>query len=68
MSPEFLYRYAQDRTREALLEAERQRAAPPFRRRLALKFQALAEWLEPTLTVPHTDLETDLEPSLKRAL
>ncbi len=54
--------------RDTHLEAERQRAVPPFRRRLAYKVQALAEWLEPTLRVPHTDLETDLEPSLSRAL
>lgn len=68
MSPEFLYRYAQDRIRETRLEAERQRAVPTFRCRLAYKVQALAEWLEPTLRVPHTDPETDLEPSLRRAL
>jgi len=63
MSPEFLYRYAQDHLRETHLEAERQRAAPPFRRRLAYKFQALAQWLEPTLRPPHADPE----PSLERA-
>jgi len=63
MSPEFLYRYAQDRLRETHLEAERQRAAPSFRRRLAYKFQALAGWLEPTLRPPHADPE----PSFERA-
>lgn len=64
MSPEVLYRYAQDRMRDTHLEAERQRAVPPFRRRLAYKVQALAEWLEPTLSMPRSDLE----PSLERAL
>lgn len=62
-SSEFLYRYAQDRMRESLLEAERLQHTPSFRRRLAYKFQTLAEWLEPDLAAPHTQLE----PPLKRA-
>lgn len=60
VSPEFLHRYAH-RMRTAILEAQRQRALPPFRRRLALKFQALAGWLEPDLRAPRADLEGSLE-------
>ncbi len=46
-SAEFLRRYARDRMRASILEAQRQQALPSFRRRLAYKFQALAGWLEP---------------------
>lgn len=62
-SPEFLHRYARDRMRDSILEAQRQRALPSFRRRLALKFQALAGWLEPDLAAPRAAPE----PSLERA-
>jgi len=60
-SHEFLRRYARDRMRTSILEAQRQRALPSFRRRLAYKFQALAGWLEPDLKVPRANLEGPLE-------
>ncbi len=66
-SAEFLHRYARDRTRESLLEAQRQQALPPFRSRLARKFQALATWLEPDLAVRPATPPTDPEGSLERA-
>ena len=66
-SAEFLHRYARDRARDALLEAQRQQALPSFRSRLAYKFQALAAWLEPELTAPHTPPHADPKGSLERA-
>ncbi len=60
-SAEFLRLYARDRTRDALLEAQRQQALPPFRSRLARKFRALATWLEPDLAAPPTAPEWSLE-------
>ena len=60
-SAEFLHRYARDRMRDTLLEAQRQQALPPFRSRLAYKFQALAAWLEPDLTAPHAGPKGSLE-------
>ncbi len=61
-SAEFLRHYARDRMKESLLEAQRQQALPPFRSRLARKFQALAAWLEPEAAPP-----TAPEGSLGRA-
>ncbi len=66
-SAEFLRLYARDRTRNALLEAQRQQALPSFRSRLAYKFQALAAWLEPDLAVRHATPHADPKPSLERA-
>lgn len=66
-SAEFLHRYARDRMREYLLEAQRQQALPPFRSRLARKFQALATWLEPDLAVRPATPRADSELPLKRS-
>ena len=66
-SAEFLHLYARDHMRDASLEAQRQQALPPFRSRLAYKFQALATWLEPDLTAPPAAPQVDPKGSLKRA-
>ncbi len=60
-SAELLRRYARDRMRASILEAQRQQALPSFRRRLAYKFQALAGWLEPDLAAPRAVPEAALE-------
>lgn len=66
-SAEFLHRYARDRMRDTLLEAQRQQALPSFRSRLAYKFQALAAWLEPDLTASPAAPQADPQRSLDRA-